>query len=138
MNVKMGKIAQTYINSMGNNKDIALSTLSKPEKKQSQNQDSRFKNPRFREAVKTVLWSFGFDRPTYADFKNYEAMFNGHIDWLDFADRIERPRFTARCWIIDPQGKRHGVGRACLDLFGLTRVEALRNIPSGYEFIEWF
>ena len=95
--------------------------------------DPRFKDPEFKEAVKTVLNHLGYEQPKQGDFRDLNAKFDGRIDWLEWADRIERPRFTAKCVVIN-----HNSDGFCLDLFGPTREEALKNIPRGYEFKEWF
>ena len=131
MNIKIGSIAHTYMNKIHNNREIALSTvstMSKPEEnKPSTPQDPRLRDPKLNRAVKTVMHHLGIDNPTHKDFNDMQGY---KIDWIEFADRIERPRWVA---ILTSE-----FSRLVTPLFGATREEAKKTIPKGYQFQEWF
>ena len=89
--------------------------------------DPRLRDPKFNRAVKIVFAHLGIENPTHKDFNEFQEY---RIDWIEFADRIKRPRFIAICG--------GDFGKLVTPLFGSTRDEAKMNVPNGYEFKEWF
>jgi len=110
--------------------------------------DKRFKSPEFRDAVRVVLQYFGYENPTFKDFREAEDKFrlrDGRValDWLEFARRILNPRYEAVVYVLDGLGRRvvNSRGYVCrgLELYGRTRVEALCGLDCRlYEFAYWF
>lgn len=129
----MGKIADRYIKSIENNREITLSTLSKPKPEIT---DPRFQSQSFRDAVRIVLEYFGHEQPTFKDFREVDQKFDGRIDWLEFARRISHPRFLARVYVLD-NFKNH-CAKIGVTLFGDTKDEALKTLSPYYEFVGWF
>lgn len=114
-----------------NNRIFTVSTVSKPE-----NLDPRFNSQKFRTAVRIVLNYFGYQTPTFADFKKVEAMFNGRIDWLTFSRNISQPHHLARVKILDQIG--FPICEIAKRLLGSTRTDALENLNTKrYRFEKW-
>ena len=104
--------------------------------------DKRFQSPGFREAVRVVLEYFGFENPTYKDFKDVEDKFrlkDGRVglDWMEFAQRVLNPRYEAVVYVLDQMKNR--CAKIGVTLFGSTREEALKTLDTKcYEFCRWF
>jgi len=109
--------------------------------------DSRFKNPNFRAAVKVVL-EFLSEEQNFASFKRYDRQYGSKfpIDWIEFAENINNPRFVAKCYVLWGN-KTFGLGRVItssgalkisVKLFGATKDEAILGLDTKkYEFIKW-
>jgi hypothetical protein len=121
---------------------VAMSTVSKQSDTVSDIPDPRFKSPAFRSAVRTVLQYFGYEAATYKDFKEVEQKFrlrDGRVslDWVEFAKRLNNPRFEAVVYVLDSFKRR--CAKIGVVLFGATRDEALSKLDTKrYEFERWF
>ena len=71
-------------------------TIGKTVTRTTQDRMSRFKNPVFKQAVRTALIRMGFDNPTYKDFNYIESIFEGKIDWIEYA-KYKEPANTISC-----------------------------------------
>ena len=116
---------------------FTVSSVSKP----TEICDPRFHSQSFRDAVRIVLEYFGYEQPTFKDFREVELKFSTvdgrpRIDWIEFSKRISHPRFIASCFVLDRQ-KNH-CSRIGVTLFGDTKGEALKTLSPCYEFKRWF
>lgn len=96
--VKIGKIASSYINSGSNNRDATRSKGHKDNKSTpptSQNADQRFKSPRFRAAVRKVLTHLSLE-PTFVNFQKYDKRYGAEIpfNWHEFAKNLTKQGFS--------------------------------------------
>jgi hypothetical protein len=145
----MGKIQDHYKTLYSNNKEVAMSALSRTGNQTSNVQsktakDPRFKSAKFRDSVRIVLDHHSMDM----DFKNFRANDgkNGlRFAWIEAAEIIRKkhtkPVFAARCFLTDSDGdlipRINGHATIAVDLPGKDRETALRNINSAYRFISW-
>lgn len=88
-NVKIGYIAQRYIDIASNNREVSRSSgpsRAKTKPPTAQNSDPRFKDPAFRLAVRTVLTHLGY-KPTMGNFKLHDSKYGASMpfNWMEMS-----------------------------------------------------